>query len=240
MTGPSAICVIPARGGSKRVPRKNVAPFCGRPMIAWSIGAAIGSGVFARVVVSTDDAEIAEVARAAGAEVPFLRPADLASDTASTIGVMRHAIGVLCEAGPRPDVVCCIYATAPFLSAEDLRAAHYLLGDCDFVIPVGRFPAPAQRALVRDDDGNLRMLEPDVYAIRTQDLPETYFDAGQFYWARTDAWLSDVPPFAQKVRPLVLPRGRVQDIDTPEDLAFAELLFRAQGLDQTEASRGDL
>jgi N-acylneuraminate cytidylyltransferase len=240
MSGASNICVIPARGGSKRIPRKNIAPFCGRPMMSWSLGAALSSGVFDRIVVSTDDAEIADIARAEGAEVPFLRPPELSDDTTTTISVIRHAIETLYENKVRPDFVCCLYATAPFLRADDLRAAKDLSASADFVIPVGRFPAPVQRALATDADGNLRMLSPENYTTRSQDLQETFFDAGQFYWARTEAWINGVSPFDQRVAPLLLPRGRVQDIDTPEDWAFAELLFRAQGLDQADASRGDL
>lgn len=240
MSGEGNICVIPARGGSKRIPRKNIAPFCGRPMISWPLSAALSSEVFDRIVVSTDDPEIAEIARAEGAEVPFLRPPELSNDAATTISVIRHIIESLYGNKARPDFVCCLYATAPFLRAADLRAAKELSASVDFVIPVGRFPAPVQRALVTDSDGNLRMLSPENYATRSQDLPDAYFDAGQFYWARTAAWINGIPPFDQRVVPLLLPRGRVQDIDTPEDWIFAELLFRAQGLDQADASRGDL
>jgi len=243
MSAHSAICVIPARGGSKRIPRKNIKPFCGRPMIAWSVTAARQSSVFDRIIVSTDDPEIAALARSEGAEVPFMRPAKLSDDTASTGAVIRHAIETLYpDATSRPNSVCCVYATAPFLTAEDLRSARDQLGDADFLIPVGRFPAPTQRALITDQDGQLRMVSPEHYTTRSQDLPETYFDAGQFYWARSSAWLSNLPPFDQSVRSLVLPRGRVQDIDTPDDWEFAELLFRAQGLDQAPdvTSRGDL
>ncbi|WP_308916538.1 pseudaminic acid cytidylyltransferase [Jannaschia sp. LMIT008] len=220
------LCVIPARGGSKRVPRKNVRPFAGRPMIEWSIAAALESGVFDRVAVSTDDPEIAEVARAAGAHVPFARPAALADDHTPTIPVIRHAIEAL-DAGAGP--VCCLYATAPFVRAADLAAGLALLrrSGARFVLPVATFPFPVQRAVTLRRDGRMEMLHPEHALTRSQDLPETWHDAGQFYWGTRDAWFGEAPLIGPDSAALPLPRHRVQDIDTPEDWDRAEALFRA-------------
>ncbi len=222
-----SICVIPARGGSKRIPRKNVAPFHGRPMIGWSIRAAREAGVFARILVSTDDAEIAAVARAEGAEVPFLRPAELADDLTPTVPVMAHAVAAL---GLLPEVpVCCLYATAPLVLPEDLRAglARLREGGAVYVVSVTRFGYPVQRALLRDDLGGLAMMYPGHMQTRSQDLPEAWHDAGQFYVAYAGTWAAGVPVFGPGAVGLTLPRHRVQDIDTPEDWARAESIFAA-------------
>lgn len=225
------LALIPARGGSKRIPRKNVAPFCGRPMIAWSIEAAQASGSFDRIVVSTDDAEIADVARAAGADVPFMRPADLSDDHTGTMPVIAHAIAWHRAAGVEPTAVCCLYATAPFVSADDIREGLRMLmaEDVDFVFPATRYPFPIQRAIRIRPDGRAEMFDPSAFARRSQDLEDAFHDAGQFYWGRADAWLAARPLFSPAARPLVIPRERVEDIDTPEDWRRAELLFRALG-----------
>lgn len=218
------VCVIPARGGSKRIPRKNIRPFHGRPMIGWSIAAAQDSGVFDRIVVSTDDAEIAAVARDQGAEVPFLRPADLSGDHAATVPVIAHAAAAL---GLAPDTqVCCLYATAPMVEPGDLAAALALLQpSVTYVMAVTTFPYPIQRALRRDAQGGVTMMAPEHMTTRSQDLEEAWHDAGQFYWARAETWAAGVPVFGPGARGLALPRHRVQDIDTPEDWARAEALF---------------
>lgn len=222
MTG--AVCVIPARGGSKRIPRKNIRPFHGRPMIGWSIAAAQKAGVFDRIVVSTDDPEIAAVARDQGAEVPFLRPTDLSGDHAATVPVIAHAVTALGLAADTP--VCCLYATAPLVQAADLRAALALLQPgVTYVMAVTTFPYPIQRALRRDADGGVTMMAPEHMTTRSQDLEEAWHDAGQFYWARADTWAAGVPVFGAGARGVALPRHRVQDIDTPEDWARAEALF---------------
>ncbi len=223
----AAVCLIPARGGSRRIPRKNVREFHGRPMIHWSIDAAAAAGCFARIVVSTDDPSIAEIARAAGAEVPFVRPARLADDHATTIEVVRDALDRMEATGSLPHALCCLYATAPFVRADDLRAGAAALDAADFVMPVARYAYPVQRALARDARGNLRMLHPERYASRSQDLDEALHDAGQFYWGRTAAWRDEAAFFDRRVAALELPRWRVQDIDTPEDWTQAEALFAA-------------
>lgn len=219
-----SVCVIPARGGSKRIPRKNIRPFHGRPMIGWSIAAARDAGVFDRIVVSTDDAEIAEVARQQGAEVPFLRPAELSGDHAATVPVIAHAVAALGLAADAP--VCCLYATAPLVQPADLVAALDLLQpSVTYVMAVTTFPYPIQRALRRDAQGGVTMMAPEHMTTRSQDLEEAWHDAGQFYWARAETWATAAAVFAPGARGLPLPRHRVQDIDTPEDWARAEALF---------------
>lgn len=224
------LAVIPARGGSKRIPRKNIRPFAGRPMLAWPVEAALRAGCFDRIVVSTDDAEIAEVARAAGAEVPFLRPAELADDHAGTIAVMRHAIGELLTAPGRDDLVCCLYATAPFVQADDLTGGLQLLqsqADCDFVLGVAAHRAPIQRALRLDAAGRVSMFDATQFTRRSQDLEPAYHDAGQFCWGRASAWLGVDNVFTPTCRAWQLPAYRVQDIDSPEDWLRAEWMFQA-------------
>jgi len=224
------LAVIPARGGSKRIPRKNIKPFAGRPIIAWSIDAARDSGCFDRIIVSTDDAEIADVARAAGAEVPFIRPAALADDHTGTIEVVRHAIEHESAWRTTQELVCCIYATAPMLVPVDLRAGLETLtaGDANFAVSVTRYPFPIQRAVRVDSRGRLSMFDPDRFATRSQDLEEAYHDAAQFYWGRSAAWLSAATLFGPATAAVVIPRHRVQDIDTPDDWTRAELMFEIQ------------
>jgi pseudaminic acid cytidylyltransferase len=223
------LAVIPARGGSKRIPRKNILPFCGKPMIAWAIAAARASGCFDRVIVSTDDTEIAEVARAADAEVPFMRPATLADDRTATAPVIAHAISSLRAMGETPTDVCCIYATAPFLRASDIREGLRTLERTGslFAFSVTSFPAPIQRAFRITTDRRVEMFHPELFAVRSQDLEPAYHDAAQFYWGRAEAWLAEKPIFSRDAAPVVLPRHRVQDIDTPEDWASAEWMFKA-------------
>lgn len=223
------LAVIPARGGSKRVPRKNIRPFCGKPMLAWSVEAAQASGCFDRVVVSTDDAEVAQAARAAGAEVPFTRPAELSDDHVGTLPVVRHAIEQEAAAGSPPDLVCCIYATAPFLRGEDIRRGLEMLTDsgADFAFSVTKYPSPIQRAICIDAAGRVAMFNPEHFETRSQDLVEAYHDAGQFYWGRTAAWRSANTLFGPTSAAVVLPSYRVQDIDTSDDWARAEWMFKA-------------
>jgi N-acylneuraminate cytidylyltransferase len=221
------VAIIPARGGSKRIPRKNIRDFCGKPMIAWSIAAARESGCFERIIVSTDDAEIAEVARAHGAEVPFVRPAALSDDHATTIAVIAHAMQTLVDDGAALDAACCIYATAPLLEPADLRdGLARLRGESlDYVFAMTRFEAPIQRALRVTPEGRIGMFHPEHAATRSQDLEPAFHDAGQFYWGSRDAWLSARPIFGSASAAIELPRDRVQDIDTPDDWVRAELLF---------------
>lgn len=223
------VAIIPARGGSKRIPRKNVREFCGKPMIAWSVEAARESDCFERVIVSTEDDEVAEVARRCGAEVPFRRPAELATDHVATLPVIAHAVEWLRAERGQPDAVCCIYATAPFMLGEDLRRGCELLerSAADYVFSCTTYPFPIQRALRLDADGRLTMMQPEHAMTRSQDLPETFHDAGQFYWGRSHAFLDGRPVFGPASIPLMLPRYRVQDIDTPEDWARAEIMHSA-------------
>ncbi|ASY60261.1 N-Acetylneuraminate cytidylyltransferase (plasmid) [Sinorhizobium sp. CCBAU 05631] len=198
-------------------------------MIAWSIDAAIGSGCFDRLVVSTDDQEIAEIARQSGADVPFLRPAELSDDYATTGDVIRHAIRWLAENGAMPERVCCIYATAPFLRAGDIARGLGLLEErgADFVFSATSYAFPVQRAIRLTPEGRVEMLMPQQFSTRSQDLDEVYHDAGQFYWGRSEAWLLGKPVFSSIATALILPRYRVQDIDTPDDWLRAELMFKA-------------
>ncbi|SED04489.1 N-acylneuraminate cytidylyltransferase [Pseudomonas frederiksbergensis] len=222
----SCVAIIPARGGSKRIPRKNLKPFDGVPMIVRSIRTALDCGLFDQVVVSTDDQEIADVARAHGAQVPFVRPVELADDFTGTAAVIVHALSQL----PIFDYVCCIYATAPLLQAKYLRQGHELLvqhPDKSFAFSVTGFGFPVQRALTLDEQGALTSLYPEFRNTRSQDLPEAYQDAGQFYWGRTEAWLRGDVLFSPASLPVILPRHLVQDIDTLEDWKRAEYLYAA-------------
>lgn len=223
------VAVIPARGGSKRIPGKNVRPFCGKPIIAWSIEAAVEAGCFDQIIVSTDDEAIAEVAVQCGATVPFTRPANLSDDHTPTVPVVRHAISWLADHIKAPTQVCCIYATAPFVTAHYLRAGLTLLetNAFDFVVPVTSFAFPIQRALRVGAGSRGEMIDPSKYGVRSQDLEECFHDSGQFYWGSADAWLKKDAVFSGNTGVLVLPRHRVQDIDTPEDWTRAEYMFEA-------------
>lgn len=220
------VAIIPARGGSKRIPRKNIKDFHGKPMIAWSIETARRSGLFDKIVVSTDDTEIATIAKSYGAEVPFVRPSALADDHTPTVPVIAHGISALADIGVSPDAVCCIYPCAPFLRADDLVAGLALLQESgsNFAYPVAEFPHPVQRALLRAHDGKMQFLSPEYELTRTQDLPTTFHDVGQFYWGRTEAWATQRRMHSEGAG-LVLPYWRVVDIDTLDDWQRAEFLF---------------
>lgn len=220
-----SVCVIPARGGSKRIPRKNVRPFHGVPMIARAIATALAAGVFERVVVSTDDAEIATVGREAGAEVPFERPAALADDHAPTVPVIAHAVEALGLSGDTP--VCCLYPATPLLAPGDLAEGTALLAPGAYAMAVVRYGHPIQRALRRAEDGRVEMIAPEHMGTRSQDLEPAWHDAGQFYWAHAGTWASGEPIFGPGARGVALPAHRVLDIDTPEDWRLAELIFAA-------------
>jgi N-acylneuraminate cytidylyltransferase len=225
------IAIIPARGGSKRIPRKNIRPFCGKPIIAWPIDAARASGLFDHVIVSTDDPDIAETARGLGAEAPFERPAELADDHAGTIPVIAHATGWARDQGWPVDAVCCIYPTAPMIAPDDLAEGLRLLGEGthDFVLTATDYASPIFRAFRQAEDGGLAMVFPQHFDTRSQDLPRALHDAAQFYWGRPDAWLTARTLFGPRTTALLIPRWRVQDIDTPDDWTRAEALFRALG-----------
>lgn len=221
------LAVIPARGGSKRIPRKNIKHFYGKPMIAWSIEAALKSNCFDEVWVSTDDKEIADIAVEYGAKVPFMRPAHLSDDYATTADVMQHATQEFEHlTGRRPEHVCCLYATAPFVQVNDLKKGLQLLKNdsIDYAFSATTFPFPIQRAIKLNQNGNVEMFQPENFNKRSQDLEEAWHDAGQFYWGTAEAWLNKSVIFSNKSRIVELPRTRVQDIDTPEDWHRAELM----------------
>jgi pseudaminic acid cytidylyltransferase len=221
------IAIIPARGGSKRIPRKNIKPFHGKPMIAYSIEAATASGCFDKVIVSTDDVEIVEVAKKYGAEVPFLRPIDISDDYSTTMDVMEHAIRWCKSEGWNVEAVCCLYATAPFILPDDLHKGYELLTDdsVQFTFSAASFSFPIQRAIKLDEHGYVSMFLPENEQVRSQDLEEGYHDAGQFYWGQTSAFLNKLSIFSSHSKAVLIPRYRVQDIDTPEDWELAEKLF---------------
>ncbi|KJC34264.1 NeuA [Bradyrhizobium sp. LTSP849] len=223
------IAVIPARGGSKRIPRKNIRPFCGKPIIAYSIDAARDSGLFDKIVVSTDDEEIAEVARQFGATTPFVRPQEIADDHTGTAAVVKHAITWSIERGDDITHVCCIYATAPLIQARFVREAYDALtgSDAAFAFSVTSYAFPIQRALRMTSTGCVDPFHPEHRLTRSQDLEPAYHDAGQFYWGTASAFLQDVPIFSERSVGIVLPRHLVQDIDTLEDWEQAEYMFRA-------------
>ena len=224
------LCVIPARGGSKRIPRKNIRDFGGQPMIAWSIQAAHSSGCFDRIIVSTDDAEIADVARNWGADVPFMRPATLSDDFVGTTPVVSHAVNWHQDRGWTLRNICCLYATAPFVQPSDVKKGQDLLKNAAvdrFVFTATTYASPIQRALRLDPASNVAyMWQPEEFTKRSQDLEPAYHDAGQFYWGRPQAWCQSTNLF-EGSRPLFLPRWRVQDIDTEDDLIQAELMLQA-------------
>lgn len=222
------IAIIPARGGSKRIPRKNIKEFHGKPMIAYSIEAALASNCFDKVIVSTDDAEIAEVAKKYGAEVPFMRPANIADDYATTLDVIKHAIEFTEQLAWGIKNVCCIYATAPFLTPEFIQKGLQELtkSTVDYAFSATSFPFPIQRAIKLNAEQRVEMFQPEHLNTRSQDLEEAYHDAGQFYWGTADTFVGKKAIFSTKSRMILLPRKYVQDIDTPEDWDFAEKLYR--------------
>ena len=224
-TQPTALCIVPARGGSKRLPRKNIRPFRGRPIIEWSISAAAESGLFAKVMVSTDDDEIASVARAAGAEVPFLRSPGASDDHATTSDVLLEVLARYAQLGERFEFACCLYPTAPFVRADDLRSGfgELLSSEFDVVMPIAAFSYPIWRSLKRDDKGAVLLNFPENLNVRSQDLPSAYHDAGQWYWFRTGMFLQQRVLMGQNTGSLLLPPSRVQDIDTEEDWSMAEI-----------------
>lgn len=223
------VAIIPARGGSKRIPRKNVKSFCGKPMIAWSIEAAQASGCFDDIIVSTDDAEIAEVARDWGADVPFMRPETLSGDYTGTGPVIRHAVEWFSGHHPPVDFACCLYATAPFVTPKDLQRGWELIRreQCGYAFSVTSYAFPIQRAIRITGNGRIAMFSPEHFNTRSQDLEEAWHDAGQFYWGTAKAWIEEQPIFGEASIAVKLPRHRVQDIDTSEDWRRAELMFAA-------------
>ena len=222
------ICVIPARGGSKRIPRKNIKKFNGKPIIAYSIEAALKSNCFDQVIVSTDDDEIAEVAKKYGAQVPFLRPDELSNDYAGTIPVIKHAIEWMEDNKSSVENVCCLYATAPFIRPQIISQAYQQLNNskADYCFSVTSFVFPIQRAIKIVEKNKVSMFYPEHFNTRSQDLEEAYHDAGQFYWGKAQAFKDELPIFTEVATPYILPRYLVQDIDTPEDWIRAEAMHR--------------
>ena len=218
------LCIIPARGGSKRIPRKNVKPFLGKPMLSYSIAAALKSGLFEEVMVSTDDEEIASVARQYGACVPFMRSAEAASDYATTADVLREVLGKYKEMGKEFDNFCCFYATAPLVQSKDLVAAFERLQSSDFtcVYPVVQFSYPIWRCLDLAVDGTMKRHWPEYENSRSQDLPKEYHDTGTFYWHKTREWLAG----ESRIGGIEVDETTIQDIDTETDWRMAEMKYR--------------
>lgn len=220
------LAIITARGGSKRIPRKNIKEFCGKPILCYSIEAAKKAGVFDEVMVSTEDEEIARVAKKAGASVPFFRSADTSGDYASTDDVIMEVLKSYQKIGQEFDAFCCIYPTAPFLSGERLRSAMELLEGADSIMPVVPFSYPPQRGLMINQEGFVERQFPEYATARSQDLPKIYHDCGQFYACRTDAFLKAGTTDTKHLLPLILTEMEVQDIDTIEDWKMAEIKYK--------------
>ena len=223
------IAIIPARGGSKRIPKKNIKEFSGRPIIAWSIEAAKMCKMFDRIIVSTDDYEIAAIAKQLGADVPFMRPKHLADDYTGTSAVVKDVIQNIHKNGEHVSYICCIYATAPFISSKYLIKAYQDLinQNKSYAFSVTTYSFPVERSFVINQSNVIENLFPDMTLSRSQDLQEVYHDAGQFYWGLADAFLNDLPIFSRHSIPIILPRYLVQDIDTIEDWKQAELMFES-------------
>ena len=223
------IAIIPARGGSKRIPKKNIKEFSGMPIIAWSIEAAKMCKMFDRIIVSTDDYEIAAIAKQLGADVPFMRPKHLADDYTGTSAVVKDVIQNIHKNGEHVSYVCCIYATAPFISSKYLIKAYQDLinQNKSYAFSVTTYSFPVKRSFVINQSNVIENLFPDMTLSRSQDLQEVYHDAGQFYWGLADAFLNDLPIFSRHSIPIILPRYLVQDIDTIEDWKQAELMFES-------------
>ena len=221
------IAMITARGGSKRIPRKNIKEFCGKPILAYSIEAALNSGVFDEVTISTEDDEIASIAQQYGATFPFRRSEEMAGDHAMTIDVMLEVVNEYKKRGIEPESVCCIYPTAPFITADKLRKANDLFENCgaDAVIPVVKFSFPPQRCFVVEGD-YMKYKWKEYELSRSQDLEPYYHDAGQFYFLKTTAMISQHTLVPEKTAPLIMDEMEVQDIDNMDDWNIAEIKYR--------------
>lgn len=225
---PGNIAIITARGGSKRIPGKNIKLFLGKPIIHYSIETVISSGLFEKVIVSTDNEEIANVAKGAGAEVPFLRSEENSNDYAGTADVITEVIQQLNKRGEHFDNICCVYPTAPFITPKRLLEAYDLLTNKEFtsVITVCGFSFPIQRSLQRDESGTFSMVWPENLTVRSQDLPERYHDAGQFYWVRSEEFIKNNRLYTEKMGAIILNEMEVQDIDNISDWNLAELKYK--------------
>ena len=222
------LAIIPARGGSKRIPHKNIKPFLGRPIIAYSIEAALGTGLFEEVMVSTDDVEIAEIARQEGASVPFLRSTENANDYATLADVLVEVVNAYKGRGYEFDLICSLLPTAPLISSEDVRSAYdqLVMSTFDSICPVVAFSYPILRSLSIDEKGNLNMNWPEYRFSRSQDLRPAYHDSGTFYWIKTSSLLKDKKLLSENGTAIVLDEFRVQDIDTDTDWALAEMKYK--------------
>ena len=229
------VCIIPARGGSKRIPKKNIKPFYGKPLIAYSIETAKQSKLFDRIIVSTDDEEIAKIAKEYGAEVPFMRPKELADDYTGTNKVIKHALDWLKSIGEKYDYACTIYATAPLLQPKYIVKGYEKLktSDAVYAFSVTSMPFPIQRTFKITKNGRCEMFFPEYYSARSQDLEEAYQDAGQFYWQKLFLQ-SNEPIFGKDSIPIILPRHLVQDIDTLEDWERAEKLYKVLQMEKVQ------
>lgn len=225
---PSSVCIITARGGSKRIPRKNVREFCGKPMLAYSVETAVASGIFDVVMVSTDDDEIADVARKYGAEVPFMRSEATSNDYATTSDVLREVLSDYGKCGAEFDTMCCLYPTAPFVQVSELKEASAMIeAGASSVIPVTSFDFPPLRGFRVGEDGSLEYAFPEFAQTRSQDLPEMVHDCGRFYFAKVASFHEIGSFITNNTRFLRIPSRLVQDIDTPEDWELAEQKYRA-------------
>ena len=225
MINKESLCIIPARGGSKRIPRKNIKLFKGKPMLNWAIEIAINSNLFKDIIVSTDDNEIANIALEAGVEVPFIRPKELSDDITTTVPVISHGISEMKKIGKNYKFVCCIYPCNPFLLSEDLKATFTILtkGNHHFVYPITEYKHPIQRALKRLPNGKVQFIEPSSELKRTQDLEKRYHDSGSFYWGKESSWLSKMKMHTDGVT-YVIPSWRTVDIDNESDWIRAEII----------------
>ncbi len=220
------LCIIPARGGSKRIPRKNIKSFLGKPIMAYSIEAALKSGVFDEVMVSTDDEEFASIAKQFGASVPFMRSDATANDYATTVDVLLEVVDMYRKQGKKFDNVCCLYSTAPFVTPDRLKEAYAKLsGNIDGCFTVVEYSYPIQRSLKINETGLIEMRYPEHLKSRTQDLEKTYHDAGQFYFMKTVAMEQEKTVWCKRTEPLVLSELEVQDLDTLTDWQLAEMKF---------------
>lgn len=221
------LCIIPARGGSKRIPRKNIKPFMGKPIMAYSIEAALKSGLFDEVMVSTDDEEFAEVARQYGAQVPFMRSAATANDYAGTEDVMKEVLDEYKKLGKEFDNFCCLYSTAPFVTPKRLQEGYALLGEnVDAAFTVVQYSYPIQRSLKKNSENYVEMNFPQYADARSQDLEPIYHDAGQFYFVKTMAFRNENTLWCKRTSPLILSELEVQDLDTLTDWQLAEMKFK--------------
>ena len=221
------LCIIPARGGSKRIPRKNIKPFMGKPIIAYSIEAALNSGVFDEVMVSTDDEESAGVARLYGAAVPFLRSEETSNDYATTVDVLLEVVNRYKEQGKMFDTICCLYSTAPFVTSERLKEASSLITDnVDACFTIVQYSYPIQRSLRINENDCVEMKFPEHIKSRTQDLEKVYHDAGQFYFVKTDSLINEKTVWCKRTAPLILSELEVQDLDTLTDWQLAEMKYQ--------------